>query len=360
MFCSNCNYPYPSEGIVYCCPRCGGVFDYPGAIQFDPSKVDRSQPGIWRFRHTFELPLDLEPVSLGEGDTPLVWVKVFGRQVIFKCEYLNPSGSFKDRGSSVIVSWLMSRGVTEAIEDSSGNAGASFAAYAARAGMKARVFVPASASGPKRRQIEAYGADLVPVVGSRTDVANTARIAADSGAAYASHAYLPINLKGYATAAYEIVEQLGRMPGTIIVPAGQGGLLLGLKRGFDALLIGRAAQIPPRMIAVQARVCAPLCDFYVSGFASSSATTETHTLAEGVQVNNPLRKKEIITAVQTSHGQILAVDEDEILPARDELAHLGFYVEPTSAIVWVALAELAEELFDPIVVILTGSGLKYG
>ncbi len=187
-----------------------------------------------------------------------------------------------------------------------------------------------------------------------------ARMEADAGLAYASHAYLPINLRGYATAAYEIFEQIGQMPGTVIVPVGQGGMLLGLKRGFDALRIGEKSKDLPCMIAVQASICAPLWDLYVSGFTSTDTRPEVRTLAEGVQVNNPLRKKEVLTAIQTSNGQVFAVDEDEIFPARDELARLGFYVEPTSAIAWVALAKLAEDLFDPVVVILTGSGLKYG
>jgi len=360
IFCTNCNYPYPPEGVIYCCPRCGGVFDYQAAIHFDPSQVDRSQPGMWRFRHTFALPPDLEPVSLGEGNTPLIWVKTLGRQVAFKCEFLNPSGSFKDRGSSVITSWLKSKGVNEAIEDSSGNAGASFAAYAARAMIKARVYVPESASGPKRRQIEAYGADLVPISGSRTDVANAAKTEADAGVTYASHAYLPINLLGYATAAYEIVEQMGQMPGTVVIPAGQGGLLLGLRRGFDALRIVKKSRNIPRMIAVQARLCAPLWHFYVSGSIKQLPGSETRILAEGVQVHDPLRKNEVAAAIRTSGGLVFLVNEDEILPARNELAQLGFYVEPTSAIAWVALTKLIEKLPDPVVVILTGSGLKYG
>ncbi len=100
------------------------------------------KPGIWRYRHTFGLPPDSEPVSLGEGGTPLLWAEVYGRKVAFKCEYLNPSGSFKDRGSAVIAAWLKSRGITKAVEDSSGNAGASFAAYAARAGIKATDICP--------------------------------------------------------------------------------------------------------------------------------------------------------------------------------------------------------------------------
>ncbi len=307
------------------------------ALHFDPARVEQSQPGIWRFRHTFGLPPNLEPVSLGEGNTPLIWAEVFGRRVAFKCEYLNPSGSFKDRGSAVITAWLRSHRVTSAIEDSSGNAGASFAAYAARAGIKARIFVPESASGPKRRQIEAYGAELVSIPGSRSDVADAVRKEAESGVPYASHAYIPFNLPGYATAAYEIFEQVGKIPGAVIVPAGQGGLLLGLARGFAALRVANGTDRMPRMIGVQARACSPLWAMFTAGGKGLGVVADNDTLAEGVRVRQPLRGDAVLAAVVASRGSMGVVDEKDILPARDALARLGFYVEPTSAIVWAAL-----------------------
>jgi threonine synthase len=358
--CTNCGRDYPSDGVPYCCPTCGGLYDFSAALHSDSAQVDRSLPGIWRYRHTFGLAPDLEPVSLGEGNTPLVWAQAFGRRVAFKCEYLNPSGSFKDRGSTVIATWLKAHGVAEAVEDSSGNAGASFAAYAARAGMRARIFVPESASGPKRRQIEAYGAELVPVSGARSDVADAVRGEAEKGAAYASHAYLPFNLPGYATAAYEIFEQLGQMPGAVVVPAGQGGLLLGLERGFAALRVAGNLNMWPMMIGAQARACAPLWAMFTAGGEGLGFVAENPTLAEGVRVLHPLRGEAVLAAVTASRGFMVAVDEQEILPARDALAHLGFYVEPTSAIVWSALAQMQGKLPDPVVIILTGSGYKYG
>jgi len=324
--------------------------------------VDRSQPGIWRYRHTFGLPLDFEPVSLLEGSTPLLWAEVFGRKIAFKCEFLNPSGSFKDRGSVVIAAWLQSRDISEAVEDSSGNAGASFAAYAARAGINVRVFVPESTSGPKRNQIEAYGAELVSIPGARTAVAEAVRAVADEGTAYASHAYLPFNLPGYATAAYEIFEQLGnKMPGAVVLPAGQGGLLLGLARGFEALRIAyHLSNNTLKIIGVQARACAPLWAMYNTGNVGIGLVAGDCTLAEGVRVRYPLRMNTVLRAVAASHGSMCVVDENEILPGRDVLARLGFYVEPTSAIVWSALAQTIKDLPNPVVAVLTGSGYKYG
>jgi threonine synthase len=360
VFCINCGEAYPEVGIPYCCPFCGGLYDFRDGISYNPLKIEKSLPGIWKFRHTFGLPPNVTPVTLGEGNTPLIWAEIFGRRIAFKCEYLNPSGSFKDRGSAVIAAWLWSHGVTKAVEDSSGNAGASFAAYATRAGIKARIFIPASASGPKKKQIDAYGAELVPIPGSRSDVAGAARKAADDGTAYASHAYIPFNIPGYATAAYEVFDQVGEMPAAVVVPAGQGGLLLGLARGFDALRQVHKQDSVPMMVGVQASACAPLFAKFEAKDNHADIVAEKETRAEGVRVRNPLRSVAVLSVIQATRGFMCSVNEKDIMPARDALAHLGFYVEPTSAIAWAAVAQMADKLPDPIIVILTGSGLKYG
>lgn len=356
--CLNCGRPYPDEGIPFRCPVCGGLYDFQSVPLFEPAKIEPVQPGIWRYRHALQLPENAPVVSLGEGTTPLIWAEAYGREIAFKLEFSNPTGSFKDRGSAVLVSFLCSRGVDSAVEDSSGNAGASFAAYAARAGMQARVFIPDSASGPKRDQIEAYGAEVVRIMGPRSNAAEAAVRAAGRGAAYASHAYLPFNLPGYATAAYEIYEALGTAPGAVILPAGQGGLVLGLSRGFAALRAAGVVSRLPALIAVQARACAPLWAVSQYGAAGMGWVTEGETLAEGVRVRYPLRGDSVLRAVDESGGRFLAVDEEKILPGRNELARRGFYVEPTSAIVWDALRQAAEWAQEPVVVILTGAGLK--
>jgi threonine synthase len=183
--CTNCGNDYPPDGFPYRCPACGGVYDLRLPLSFIPAEVDRSQPGIWRYRHTFGLSKETPSISLGEGQSPLLWVDAFNRKVAFKCEYLNPTGSFKDRGTALIVAWLKSRGISEAIEDSSGNAGSSLAAYAARVGLRTRIFIPESASDKKRKQIQAFGAQLVPIRGTREVVANAIKTVADGGVAYA-------------------------------------------------------------------------------------------------------------------------------------------------------------------------------
>lgn len=353
--CLNCGRPYPDRGTPHRCPACGGLYDDLDPLEW--VEADAARPGIWRYLQT-DGGAEAE-ISLGEGRTPLVAGEVESRSVWFKCEYANPTGSFKDRGSTTLISFLVSRGVREAVEDSSGNAGASFAAYAARAGLRAEIFVPDTASGPKRRQIEAYGAVVHQISGPRSEAGAAAERLAETGVAYASHAYLPFNLRGYATAAYEIVEQLGAQPAAVIAPAGQGGLILGMYRGFQALrLAGRIRKVP-NLIAVQAAVCAPLAAFSEIGPTGLSMVTDAFTIAEGVRVRSPLRLRSVFEAVQESGGRFIAVDEDEILPGRDSLARLGFYVEPTSAVVWRALADSLPHLPDPVVVILTGSGYKW-
>ena len=355
--CSNCRRPYPEQGAPFRCQTCGGYFDIP-RLFFDPAQVDAGQPGPWRYRHALALPAGAPLVSLGEGSTPLAWREAFGRQVAFKLEYLNPTGAYKDRGTAPLVSFLLSRAVQSAVEDSSGNAGASFAAYAAYAGLQAKVFVPDYASGPKREQIEAYGAQVVRILGLRSKTSEAVLRAAEQGEVYASHAYMPFGLPGYATIAYELYEQMGQAPGTVIAPVGQGGLLLGVGRGFEALRAAGLIEKLPVLVGVQALACAPLWAVYRYGSQGMGWVSEGETLAEGIRVRYPLRGDAVLALLQRTNGLLLAVEEESIRPGRDELGRLGFYVELTSAVAWDALKQLAGQVPDPIAVILTGAGFK--
>jgi threonine synthase len=273
--------------------------------------------------------------------------------VHFKLEGLNPTGSFKDRGMAVMCTALKALGISEALEDSSGNAGAAFAGYAARAGIKARVFVPASASGPKRAQIEAYGAELVPVEGPRSKATEAAQAAAQS-TYYASHIYNPLGLAGNATAAYEIWEQLGHAPENIILPIGHGTLLLGLQRGFRALKEAKLIERLPRFIGVQAMACAPIWAVHRYGRDGLRWVTEGQTIAEGIRVFQPVRGDAVLAAIAETDGTVLAYEDDAIRAGREALAHLGLYAEPTCGVVWEAIKHVAGE----VVVLLTGNGLK--
>lgn len=333
---------------------CGGLLNLSTPAVFDSAHIDGQARGIWRYRHTFPLPIEAEPVTLGEGQTPLVPIPIDGRQVFFKMEGLNPTGSFKDRGMAVMFTALKAVGISEALEDSSGNAGAAFAGYAARAGIKARVFVPVSASGPKRAQIEAYGAELVPVDGPRSKATEAAQAAAASGLYYGSHIYNPLGLAGNATAAYEIWEQLGHAPENLLLPIGHGTLLLGLHRGFKALQQAKLIERLPRFIAVQAMACAPIWAVYRYGRDGLRWVTEGQTIAEGIRVFQPVRGDAVLAAIAETDGVVLAYEDDAIRAGRQALAHLGLYAEPTCGVVWEALQHVSGE----VVVMVTGNGLK--
>jgi threonine synthase len=359
ILCSNCKRPYPEAGVPYRCQTCGGVYEVVGPPYYDIHSIDYSGDGIWKYRSLFPLANDLPTITLGEGNTALVWGEIANRNIGFKLEYQNPTASFKDRGTSLITSYLKLQGVNSVIEDSSGNAGASLAAYSARAGIQASIYIPDSTHGAKKKQIEAYGAKMVRILGSRSAVSDTARQAAEKGAVYASHVYLPFNLFGYATLAYELWEQLGKVPaGTIILPVGQGGLLLGLSLGFQSLKLAGFVQDLPRLVGVQARACAPLWATFSYGMAGLSWVSEGNTIADGIRVSHPVRGDAILRAIDLHNGILFAVDEEDIIQGRSELALMGLYVELTSAVVWKAIVELPKEYPDPIIVILTGSGLK--
>lgn len=359
FLCGNCGRVYEAHGFPYCCPACGGLYELqlPLAVE-SPNATRGKRRGLERHRSMLPLPPDAPLVSLGEGGTPLLACDLDGRDVYFKCEHLNPTGSFKDRGTAIIVSALMAEGMHEAVEDSSGNAGASFAAYCSRAGIRARIYVPKYASGTKRAQIEWAGAEIVSVPGPRSAASIAARKHAESGVAYASHAHLPHVQAGMATMAVELVEQLGCSPGAVVTPVGQGTLLLGVYYGFQSLITAGLIDVMPQMVGVQAQACAPIWIEHVFGPEGRDSMSEDETVATGIRIANPLRKDAVLDAVRLSGGRILVVDESQIQTGRNALAAIGFYVEPTSSVVWPAVHQIILDLPDPIVVVLTGSGFK--
>ena len=358
--CTLCNRTYPLDTRRWRC-ECGGAFDVAGLPGFNPATLDSSAPGLWRYRATLPLPENATPVTLGEVTTPLVEAELDGLRFHCKVEYLSPTGSFKDRGTAVLVSVLRALGVQKVVEDSSGNAGASLAAYTARAGIACTVFVPAHASPAKQAQIAAFGAQLVRVPGPRENAARAVQEAAAEGAYYASHYYNPLGLAGLRTIAYELWEQLGhRVPDNVVLPAGHGTLLLGIYRGFRDLKQAGLITRLPRLFAVQAQPCAPLHAAFIQGNAEPIIVEEGATVAEGVRIARPLRGQEILAAVRETGGQVLAVPDEETLAGRDALARRGLYVEPTSAVAIAALAHLRPVIgADEITVVpLTGSGFK--
>jgi len=295
-------------------------------------------------------------VSMGEGDTPLVWVQIgSGGEVALKLEGQNPTGSFKDRGAVALVAAAVERGIRDVVEDSSGNAGAALAAYAARAGIRARVFVPEAATGAKLFQIALHGAQVVRVPGPRSAAAEAAMAETRGGVPYASHAHQPFQIAGYATLAFELVEQLGEVPGVVVAPAGQGGLLLGLYAGFRAL-VGTEVVRMPLLVGVQAAACAPLAR--AAGNAGPEAGGAT--CAEGIRVDCPVRQAELIELAHRGAIRFSVATEEEIHAGRTELASRGIGAELTSGVIWRTLERgMASGLWRPPVVgIVTAHALK--
>lgn len=355
--CPACHETYPLDTSRWRC-ECGEAFDLQNPLPFDGPQVMLDDYSMWRYRAML-LPGDIEPVTMGEGWTPLLPTQLDGWEVYLKLEGLNPSGSFKDRGTAVHLSLLRALGITTVHDDSSGNAGASLAAYAARAGMRARVFAPSSASPVKLAQMRLYGAELVTPEGPRSAAAKAALEAAENGSShYASHVYSPLTALGMKTLAYEIWEQLGsRPPDAVVMPVGHGSQVLGMAAGFRDLLEAGVIERLPRLIGVQAAACAPLWSAFKG---LTDGVEENPTLAEGIRIIEPVRAEAVLAAIRESEGRIVAVQETEIMDGMRELAKLGVLVEPTSAVVLPALKRVEDALRrDSVVVLsLTGSGFK--
>lgn len=353
--CRDCSKTYPATGLPHHCPDCGGVFTLRNLTYTQPNIAQGKVQGIWRYAKSFGLPEIFPQSYLGEGNTPLVPVTIEGKPFWAKLENLNPSGSFKDRATAVLVSVLRGRNLFKVIEDSSGNAGGSLALYGSAFGIQCRIYIPSGTSGPKRRQIEVCGAEVVQVDGPRENAHKAALEAVYAeGLPYASHAAQPFGMAGIATIASEIFESLGEMPGTIICPIGHGSLFAGILMGFDALVRAGIAQKRPRMIGVQPEVCAPIASAWQQQAFSGALGS---SLAEGTMVENPARSAEILASLDRERDQIVSVTESEIAQAHRMMIQAGLYVEPTSAMVLAASKKMSEAS-GKSVLILSGSGLK--
>lgn len=348
--CRRCGRIRPLGTGGWYCP-CGGLLDLQGPAADPFGDRDAPAGSIWRYRPalpTVGAGAAWTRVTLGEGQTPLLsagpgwWVK---------CEFVNPTRSFKDRGAAVMISVAADLGVDRVVADSSGNAGTAVAAYAGRAGMSARVFVPEGTPAAKVAAIEAFGAEVV-TGGDRAGAATAARQAAAGPgrdrAWYASHVHRPAFVHGVKTLAFELWEQLGgRAPGSVVVPAGNGTLVMGVWLGFRQLGVE-----PPPIVAVQAERCAPLVD------TAPPVGAAGPTAATGIAIAHPPRAGDIRAVIRISGGRIVAVSEDAIAAAVGQLGRQGLRVEPTGAVAWAgrqAARQLAGD--GPIVVVLSGGAV---
>ncbi len=332
--CTACGSAQP-PGAFRC--ECEGVFDLPklAATGFPKPAGGRQPSGLLRYARWIPVPERfISQITMGEGGTPLISA---GGRVHLKLEYVSPTLSFKDRGAVVLVASALDRGARTLVADSSGNAGSALAAYASRAGLECQVFVPAGTSARKQAQIRAYGASVEMVAGDRTATTEAAIAAvSETGAMYASHIYDPLFLQGTKTFAYEVFEQLGGVPEAIVVPVGNGTLLLGAARGFRELEAAGVSSRMPALIAVQAERCAPLATAWDQGSPAPVSVRAEPTLAEGIAIPRPARGAQILAAVADSGGCVVSVPESAITPAQRALAGQGLFAEPTAAITWAA------------------------
>lgn len=359
--CHECDSEMDFSLSQWRCP-CGGAWEPADFPAFKASEIRRSDYSIWRYGKLIGLDIDQTITPMGVGWTPLVPIHLFDHQVYLKIEYLSPSGSFKDRGVNAMVNQLAFMGANVLVEDSSGNAGASLAAHAARFGIKSQIFVPAYASPNKISQIAIYGAEVIKVEGIRKDVEIAAQKSVTSEKAYASHAYNPAYLTGQMTAAWEIWEQLGRRaPDWIISPVAQGGQFLGFWFGFRSLLDAGLIEKMPRLVVVQSAKIAPIYRAWKAGLSWVPEVEVTEsTVAEGVAISKPARGRRLLQVLRETDGDALAIGEDKIIEAQKKLAEQGFFIEPTSALAVAGFKELSNAIQDneTVVIPLTGNGLK--
>jgi threonine synthase len=358
--CPACRRSYVADRPLWRC-ECGSHLNLGPGRGLTRGEIAADEASLWRYAAALALRGPAR-VSLGEGWTPLVRHRWGGADIFFKLESLMPTGSFKDRGTAVMINHLLEVGVRNIHEDSSGNAGASVATYAAACAISCRIYVPAAAPRGKLVQIAAAGADLRPVPGSRQAVMEAA-LAASGESFYASHNWQPFFIEGTKTLAFELWEQLGfGVPDNIVVPTGYGSNILGLERGFDELERSGAISGRPRLFAVQAANCASFAAAWAAGKDGFVPFASRPTIADGIAAPRPVRVSEVLQALRRSNGGVVTVAEDEIMPALAALGRLGLFVEPTAATAGAALTQLLRDgTIDPhqtTVVVLTGSGLK--
>lgn len=360
-FCNVCGSKYSLDEIVWNC-SCGNYLSLitEGALKKDD--IINERYSLWRYEKALPVKLESSTVTLYEGFTPLAKVNWKGIQTYFKLDYLMPSGSFKDRGTTVMINFLKKLGIKKIVEDSSGNAGASIAAYSAASNIECEIFVPESTSAGKLVQIRLYGAKVNLVPGNRDKVAIAAIAKSNikEDVFYASHNWHPMFIEGTKTLAFEIWEQLGwDIPDNIVAPLGGGSSILGLYKGFEELLQAGEISHIPKLFGIQAQNCSPLYSMFQGNTKEFKASP---TIAEGIALEKPIKANAIIEKIKASGGEVEIVTETEIADALTQAALIGYYIEPTTAAALagvnrlLSFGKISNE--EATVTILTGCGLK--
>ncbi|MCK4421346.1 threonine synthase [candidate division WOR-3 bacterium] len=359
LICRSCNGEFSLSEAIWRC-ECGGLLDVDFRASFPIDKINRRPSGFWRYREAIPILDDKNIISFNEEFTPMVPLDFNGKEVLIKLDYLFPTGSFKDRGASILISKVKELRIKRVVEDSSGNAGSAIAAYCAKAGIECDIFVPDYTPPGKITQIESYGAKLHRVPGTREDAAHSALRAAKDYY-YASHHWNPFFLQGTKTFAFEVAEQLDWIsPDSVIVPVGSGSLLLGVYKGFNELLNAGIIDRIPRLIGIQAANCAPVAISFKENSNDVYEIDKKETIAEGISIAAPVRGKQVLESVKNCGGKFITVSEEEIKESLRWICRKGFFIEPTSAATIAGINKyLKESTPDEVIVsIFTGHGLK--
>jgi threonine synthase len=366
--CTKCGASIDAARPQTVCPKDGGVLYVRYKLSalkssFKPASLVGRAPNLWRYAEV--LP-EVEPVSLGEGFTPMLLSREFP-SVYIKDEGMNPTGSFKARGMSVAVAMAKSYGLKKLATPSAGNAGSALAAYAAAAGIEAHIFMPKDVPLANRVECEMYGANVTLVDGLISDCARMVAERKDrEGWFDVSTLKEPFRVEGKKTMGYEVAEQLGwRMPQGIIYPTGGGVGLLGMWKAFEEMQdLGWIGAERPQMIAVQAAGCAPIAKAWDDAKPAAEFWPNAATQAAGLRVPKPYGDYLILDILKKSGGVALTVTDDEIMDAVRQWARVeGVFAAPEGAAALAAYRKLRDSTFfgpdDKVVLFNTGSGLKY-
>jgi threonine synthase len=373
--CSACGATRAADGLPGVCDACGQPYlvRYPSAPAPEVRGLLRERRRtMWRFREWLPLVEGEHPVSLGEGGTPLLKLERVGAahgfaEILVKEEGVNPTGSFKARGLSAAVTRAVAAGARRFVVPTAGNAGVALAAYAARAGVNARVYAPASTPATILGQIRGFGADLQLLPGHIGDCGKAARAyAAETGAVDVSTLREPYRIEGKKTLGLELAEQLGwTLPDAIVYPAGGGTGLIGMWKAFGELrAAGWVRGDLPRMYAVQAEGCAPVVRAFAEGAARCTPWPDPTTVAAGLRVPGPLGDALMLRALRESGGGAVAVSDTALQQAAGELRrNEGIDASPEGGAALAAVVELgrrgAVRNGERIVMFNTGAGWLY-
>lgn len=365
LFCFQCGKEYPPETEVFYCDECGYTLD----VTYDLKEIDELIPdkeafkkehlGQWKYKAFYPVnDVENNKVSLQEGATPLIPSRK-NNGLYYKFEGVNPTCCFKDRGTSVEVSKAKEMHAEKLLVASTGNMGASIAAYGALAGIKTKVYVPSFASKVKIKQIQAYGAEIKIFDGGYDSVLNRTKEKRERTGDYLTGDY-HYRSEGQKSVGYEICDQLNwEPPEYIISPIGNGALIYAVYKGCKELIETGFTDKMPKIIGVQSTGCNPVVKAFEEDSNKIEPQYDANTIASAINCDNPVFGLQALHAVKESGGFAKDVRDSEMLIAKRDLAKRGLYCESSGAATLALYRNMKEEFEGKkTVLILTGHGLK--